>query len=539
MVDFTQYQPPGVYVQDTTTPLISTTGSDPSAICIIGASIGYQTFSEAITLIWNADGDPDPIGVPVALTQRGAYLSGSSGGTAHHNAAIPAPIVTKVSDGTVLTEGTDYSLSLDTTGGGGVANGVAYITPLLSADGIAVVVVYNYADSSYTATQVFTDFDDLAAVYGVPLVQTSPANPNASQVNSPLSLAAQIAFQNGAGQVLTVALDPSQSNLRDAFQSAYDQIETDSRVGIVVPILMEVSPTTATTTLANTEQLAEDLDTAVNNATNEGFPRIGIFGVCAGLQNTGATGAAGQADFIAVAASVADQRAVMAYPNALNLYNGNTNQTIVVDGAFLAAAYAGQLSANGVEQGLTRETINSFTGIPATIQQLQTKTFKDALSKGGVAVTEINRQNVLVCRHGVSTDMTSVLTREVSVTRQNDALYYLLLDGIDAAGLIGSPITLGTVLAVKGVVTGILEAAVNNQIIVDYQDAAVRQQALPSGDPTAIEVKFAWLPALPLNYIVVSFAIDLNTGDYTDLTTTSTTNNTAASTVSDDSDDGS
>ena len=66
---------------------------------------------------------------------------------------------------------------------------------------------------------------------------------------------------------------------------------------------------------------------------------------------------------------------------------------------------------------------------------------------------------------------------------------------------------------VKGIVTGILETAKTEGIIRDYPILQVRQQSLPGGNPTAIEVQFAWQPFLPLNYILVTFAIDLSTGE--------------------------
>lgn len=521
MVDFTTYQPPGVYIEDTTTPLVNTTGVPPTVVCLIGPSLGYQTQTDVLTLAWNAT-LPTPAGVPIPFSKRGAYLSATSGGTSHTSASIPAPVVTRADTGAALVEGTDYSLSFDISAGGGVNNGVATITTLSALlDGIKVVVVYNYTDTAYASPQVFDNYSDLVGVYGTPLALTAPTDPNASQVVSPLSLGAKIAFENGANQVLAVALDPSISNLNSAFTNAYSKVETDFRVSVIVPLFVEVTTTTATTGLSNVEALAASLLTSVTTATNEGFPRTAIFGASKGLTNAAGTASAGVADFVSLAQSVHSSRVAMAYPNVLNLFNGSSgvNQVTEVDGVYLAAAYAGALASNPVNQGLTRQAIRSFAGLPARVQKLQTKSFKDTLSRSGVAVSEINRNNLLVCRHGVTTDMTSVITREVSITRQGDSLYALLQDGLDASGLVGSPITLDTLLSVKGVVTGILENAVSNQVIVAYQDALVRQQTIPSGDPTAIEIKFAWLPAVPLNYLLVSFSIDLNSGNFSGLTT--------------------
>ncbi len=54
-----------------------------------------------------------------------------------------------------------------------------------------------------------------------------------------------------------------------------------------------------------------------------------------------------------------------------------------------------------------------------------------------------------------------------------------------------------------------LEHAVLTGTIVAYTGLAVRQRSL---DPTVIEVKFSYLPAYPLNYIVISFSVNVATG---------------------------
>jgi len=50
---------------------------------------------------------------------------------------------------------------------------------------------------------------------------------------------------------------------------------------------------------------------------------------------------------------------------------------------------------------------------------------------------------------------------------------------------------------------------------VSYTGLTVSQSAYPGGDPTVISVSFSYAPAVPLNYIQVTFAIDLSTGQVT------------------------
>jgi hypothetical protein len=154
--------------------------------------------------------------------------------------------------------------------------------------------------------------------------------------------------------------------------------------------------------------------------------------------------------------------------------------------------------------------------MPTAVKQALTKSVKNQLSAGGLCVTEVDRNGRLVIRHGLTTDYEGgVMRREISLVRAQDTLYKLIQEALDSAELIGTPIEQGTGLRVKSVASGGLEYAKSLGIIVDYVNLKVRQQSPPSGDPTVIEVKFAYKPAWPLNYILVSFTIDTSTGDST------------------------
>jgi hypothetical protein len=242
----------------------------------------------------------------------------------------------------------------------------------------------------------------------------------------------------------------------------------------------------------------------VIEASNEGNYRVGILGL-----DKGAT-----VDPLTSVTSFRSPRMVMAYPNRLHYYHGFRNLTTEVSGYYLAAAYAGRLASQPVQTPLTKKEIDGFSGFPADLLQTMTMTRKNALSDGGVAVTEFARSsgNRMVVRHGTTTDRTNVQTRELSLVRAKDALVNLLYETIDSSGLIGGYITEDTPAAITAVMTGVLESAKQNDVIVDYTGLAIRQRTV---DPSVMEVKFAYRPAYPLNYIVVSFSIDTSTGQTT------------------------
>jgi len=511
MPDFSTYQPPGVYVQDTSTPVVTPTGSAASLVTIVGPASGYETVTEAVAL---------HVSPGVGLQNRGVFTAAVTGPP-----AIAAPVVTTQA-GLVLTPGVDYSFVSDTSGGGGSTNAVAMLvrlpsggpttpTPNGANEGDIVTVTYSFADADYYTPTLFTAYDQLAATYGPALATVAPADPNTSQVTSPITYAAKIAFENGAGQILALATNPADGDFRTQLQVAYTKLLANPSVSIIVPVLADGlvygNSTSDAHTASAVENMVSDVRLHCDNSAVNGYGRIAIVGVDRNYDST-------TEPFPALARFAGDKRVVLAYPNRLLASNPATATTMEVGGMYLAAAYAGQLAYNPVARGLTRMTVRSFTGIPPVVQQAMTLTANNAMSQAGVAVTELNRLGQLVVRHGVTTDPSSLINREISLVRIADTLFQLVQSGLDFVGLIGQPITADMPTQVKGAVSTILENARLSSVIQAWGNLLVRQQSLPNGDPTVIEVMFAYAPAVPLDYIEVSFAIDLTTGDLTNST---------------------
>jgi hypothetical protein len=510
MPDFTSYVPPGVYVQDTSLPVVTPTTVTTNTVTVIGPAIGYQTHTELVQVYWNSN---------TALAKRGIFVAAVTGPP-----AIGAPVV-KNSAGVTLAAGTDYDFVVDASGTGGAANAVTYIKRLGTVDtpsdpspgglkdGDAVFVTYNYADTTYYTPQEFTDPSQIAATYGAAVSGSTPTNPNASQVVCALTLAAQIAMANGASNILALPTNPADGTVKEQFEAAYAKIVTNYKAQLIVPLFVDAAPQlsgdpgdahTADAVLA----LIQDANNHCVNTSAEGHGRIAFIGFETNYD-------AVTRNYDAVAQQIASKRTVLAYPNQMSFYNTRLAQTTVVAGYYLAAAMAGRLAGGEVARGLSKTNLTGFNGIPPALAQIQTKSFKDGLSQAGVAVVEQTRTGTLSVRHGVTTDMSGLTSREISLVRTGDVLFDLVQTGMDAAGLIGEPIDADMTTKVKGSLTGILERAVTDSVIRAYTDVAVRQQQLPSGDPSVIEAQFAYAPLIPLNYITVTFAIDLNSGELT------------------------
>lgn len=521
MPDFTSYVPPGVYVQDTSTPVVVPASVSTNIVTIVGPSNGYQTNTDNVAVYWN---------VNTPLTQRGIFTAAVTGPP-----PIAAPVV-KNAAGTTMVYAVDYTFVVDTSGGGGSANAVTYIVRLGPSgnpsgtspnglnDGDIVTITYNYADTTYFQPQVFQDPSVVSATYGAAMVTTAPANPNSTQVACPLTLAAQVAMANGASNVMCLSLNPSDGTLRQQFTAAYAKIQTDYRAGLLVPLFVD-GTTQGDSTSADAHSAAavlgliQDMNAFCVGTAANGFGSIGFAGVATNYDNV-------TQPFNTLAGLIDSRRTVLAYPNQLTFLNNQLNQTTTISGYYLAAAMAGALAAGLVDRGLTKVVMTGFNGFPAVLQQAQTTVFKNTLSSAGVCVAQINRTGQMEVRHGVTTETEAITDREISLVRIGDVLLENVQTGMDSAGLIGQPIDANMTTKVKGVLTSILELAITNSVIVAYGNVAVRQQALPNGDPSIIEVTFAYQPAVPLNYITITFAIDLNSGDFTSVTSTDTTTGT-------------
>lgn len=473
-LDTTSYLPPGVYIEEQSTPIVPTVGVNPTSVALIGTSRGYIPTSEVVTLTGTD---------AIQLGQLG--IDGSS-------------VVVRSLDGLAYTVDADYTL---TVGAGEDSDSEETLDNTLTitriadgdiTDGQQVRVTYQYTDEEFYEAKSFTNFEDVKDAYGEPLDTTTGA------ITSPLSLAAKIAFENGARELVCVATEGSPSAVtRDALSSAYTKIAALYNVGIVVPLPVGISGTEDVP--GDAISVATDLESHVVTASEGNYFRIGIIG-------HDRTVTIPPED---VATAIGSQRVMYAYPSRLAYYNGFANQVIDIDGCYLAAAYAGRLAGQAVEMPLTKKAIRGFSGLPASVLSTMTATNKNIWSDAGVAVTELARNNSMVVRHGTTTDRSSTLTREVSIVRAKDALVRTIQDTIDAARIIGTPIRENTVLQVKGVVQGALEGSVNSGIIVSYQNLLARLQP---GDPQVIEVKFEYRPAYPLNYVLVTFSIDTSSG---------------------------
>lgn len=477
MTDFTRYQPPGVYIEEQSTPIVSIVGAAPTVVAIVGPSVGYRTFSETIVLNGTEETE---------LAKRGIDTM---------TVEVTQP------DGTAFNVGTDYDIEAHSGDDENINTNrdntytIAAVDGGDIEDGQQVRVSYAYTDLAYFDPLRVSDYDDAKDAFGQPI------NTATGEITSPLTLAAKFALDNGAQNVILVPTDSSSQVVeRSELVDAMARLETVYDLSVVVPL--PVGITGQQLSPGDTLGVGTDLANHCEQLSNDSYYRTGVIGY-----ETSVT-----VEPVTIASAINSDRVMLAWPNQMTWFNSFLNQSQTVAGYYLAAAFAGRMVSKPVQDALTKTDIRSFAGIPAAVFQTMNKATKDTWSAGGVAVAELTRQQIIVCRHGVSTNGSSLITREISITRAKDTMMRVIQDTLDASQMVGKAIDSTTPLRVKGIVQGVLETMVTQGVIFSYVDLKARQ--VPDS-PVVIEVKFRYKPSYPLNYILISFSIDTSDGTTT------------------------
>lgn len=475
MPDFSSYQPPGVYIEEEVAPAVTAVGIQPSVVALVGPSIGYRTYSEAVVL----SGTDTTLLAQLGIESTSVVVSAADG-TPYDTNDFEL-VVDGGADANLATT-TDNTVTLARTDDSTIPD-----------DGTPVYVSYRYTDETYYAPLRARSFEDVIDAFGAPIDTATGA------ITSPLSFAAKLAFDNQASEVILVTTAGSAtSTTRSQLQAGIAKLETMFDVNIVVPLPVGITGSTGTP--GDTTNIPSDLKSHCDEMSDLGLFRIGIIGYGSGVTRSPDV----------IAEDIASERVSLVWPNRVLWYNGFASTSVEVSGVYLAAAVAGRLASIPVHYPLTRKSVRGFSGYPSSVLSTMTKAAMNTWSDSGVLVVEQDRNSGLNVRHGTTTDRSNVNTREISLVRAKDALVRLVQETTESSGIIGSPISDETNARVKAIVMGALETAVSSEVIVGYQDLRVR--ARPS-DPTVIEVRFTYRPAYPLNYVVITFAINTSTGD--------------------------
>ena len=474
-VDFGRYQAPGVYTESIPGPLLSVQSATPLAVGIFGMTVGFRTDSETIKVpvdfLSEGDEAPEPVN-SAPLRQPGVKKD-----------------TIKVSDptsGREFIEGTDYSVeSVEGTDGGRDARyAIKRMAEGHLLEGDEVQVSYSYTNDEYFKPHTFFDYSDVQEVYGRAFTQ-------AGEIQSELALAARLAFMNGAQRIVTVAVDPADPSAPALaeYEDALGKLEGHMDVSIIVPA-------------TGMKQVQDSVVAHVRTQSNSNYERRAIIG------RDGSETPVPPQQLIIDAETIRDRRVMLVGPASLQFFSPDLNREISVGGQFLAAAVAGVAASLIPADPLTRKPVTGFIG--ATKEESDGQ--KNLMANAGVAVVEKSRNSAFRVRHGVTTDPSTVLTREWSIIGQQDRMIQQMKAYLDADGLVGTMINDLTLVNIKASADAALQSLTRDNTIRDYRDLKVRQL---TQTPDVVEVVFEWRASLPLNYILIRFALNTSSGDIT------------------------
>lgn len=218
---------------------------------------------------------------------------------------------------------------------------------------------------------------------------------------------------------------------------------------------------------------------------------VGVFGFAAGTRPTAAQ------DF---ARTIRSNRMIAVYPDAARI--GLTNELgetieVIVDGSFLAAALVGQMVAPAfdVATPLTRRSLVGFRGLTRQLDSVE----MNQTAAAGITVLEDLEPNLQI-RHGLTTDMGTVLSREITVTMISDLVQIGARQVLNR--FVGVKFLSRVLNEIEDTLAAFFNSLVQQEIIAGFRGVSATQDP---DDPTLIRVEAFYAPTLPINWIVVTF----------------------------------
>lgn len=345
------------------------------------------------------------------------------------------------------------------------------------AVGSLFYVTYTYLKQDFTQ-RLFTRLSTVEQNFG----EVSP--------NNPLSLASYVAFINGAVSVgiKQVQKDEGEQTASvEKFCEALVDLESDFEGGISPDILIPLRGNVGETDFWQELSLHLDVQSSIRRR-NERTAMIGFSPVA----QPNAVGTLAQ--------QISSTRMRFIYPDSTTLTLsdalGNTEE-FLVEGFYLAAALAGSVVTPTLDVATpwTNRPVRGFDRLGRNLDPVSA----NQLAQQGVTVIVEQAPN-LVVRHGLTTDMTNVLTRTPTVILIADEVQQRARRVLGP--FIGQKNLPGLTVTIEGRITKMLQDLVSESVLATF--AGVVAEPDPT-DPTAIVVEAAYQPIFPLLYIVLTF----------------------------------
>lgn len=339
---------------------------------------------------------------------------------------------------------------------------------------------YKYTKQDFTP-RLFTKFSAVEAAFG----ELDPTNP--------LTLAAYLAMSNGAIMVglkqvkkdeLMVNGEYTQASVV-SYRDAVDQMSGTFAGGTNPDILVSLRGDS----LELYQYMARHAN--IQSSIRYKSERTVIAGVGAGTKRR---------DVQAWASAIKETRMRLLYPDMAYVTITDafgSDQRHLIDGTYMAAAWAGSVVAptKDVATPWTNSRVFGFDSLARNNDAVQ----KNQLAAAGVTVLE-DIPNAIKVRHGLTTDMSNIVTKTPTVIQIADEVQQLARVALDS--FVGVKFLPSITSQIEGRLSMVMKELVRKDIIAGY--TGIKANVNPD-DPTVAEVEAYYQPVFPLLYLVVTF----------------------------------
>jgi hypothetical protein len=354
------------------------------------------------------------------------------------------------------------------------------------ANGDSITVQYSYADADYWKPTLFSNFNDVVNKYG-------DAFDNSGAIDSEVSFAAKMAILNGA---TSVVIAPVAGTSLINWQDTILKLEDDEDGQLIVPL---IGDTTIGTTVFGLIQ------THVINMKQRNLYKTAIFGMDGTASTVTKTILRAEATAIGTDADSKGDICLVS-PAKFAYYNSVNNANVYIGGQYVAAAIAGMHAGRNIAESMTRKQI---AGISAVSDDRTTIDKNQDAGSGLMVVEQIPSTGSIRIRHEITTSPEDINKREFSVALQRNNMIKRVVNAIDAS-IIGQIYADNSAPGrVADIVNQILRGLVNAGQLTDYTGLAAK---ISASDPTIIEISWQYKPVYTVQYVQITFGINLSTG---------------------------
>ena len=306
-------------------------------------------------------------------------------------------------------------------------------------------------------------------------------------IDNKIGVGAHLAFLNGAAAVVLLQLQKTPGGT-DAPNSRYiagiDYFNEPMAAGLR-PVLMQ--PMTTSTNVLNYLKVSNSIQSGIRY----GNEHVSFFGFPTNTTPTVAQ---------AYAKSIKSERMIAVYPDGatITLADALGNEVqYLVGGEYLAMAIAGRdvSPAFDVAEPLTKKPVVGFDYL---FRRMDSVTSAQTANAGITLIEEVS--SGLQIKFGLTTDISSVLTRTPSIIRTKDFIQRGARSILSP--YIGTKLLLQRISDVERTLESYLASLQQASIISGYIKPVATQDA---ADPTILNVEASYSPVYPLLWIVITF----------------------------------